>query len=98
MTLVVDPEQNEIRALMEATDWRSKHVLEIGCGEGRLTQRLSALGAMVHAIDPDPKLVRNARKALPQEFEKVVRFAQGQAEKLRHADENFDVVVFAWAL
>jgi cyclopropane fatty-acyl-phospholipid synthase-like methyltransferase len=40
MTLRIDPEENEIQALRELTDWRGKRVLEIGCGEGRLSQRL----------------------------------------------------------
>ena len=98
MTLIVDPERNEIQALKEVTDWRGKRVLEIGCGQGRLTQRLARLGAIVHSIDPDPKLVRNARKTLPQRFTKQVTFRTGKAEKLQHADETFDIVVFAWAL
>lgn len=98
MPLRVDPEQNEVRALEGVTDWRRKRVLEIGCGEGRLTQRLAALGAIVHAIDPDVQLVRKARKALPLRFKPTVRFKVGDAESLAHKDESFDVVVFAWSL
>mgnify|MGYP003450699701 CR=1 FL=1 len=98
MALRIDPEENEIRALEGVTDWHGKQVLEIGCGEGRLTQRLAKLGAFVHAIDPDAALVRKARKALPQRFTKKVRFKAGQAEHLAHPKETFDVVIFAWAL
>ena len=53
MRLQVDPEGNEVRALRRAGPWRGKRVLEIGCGEGRLTLRLAGLGARVDAIDPD---------------------------------------------
>ena len=35
MTIRVDPERNEIRALKEVGTWRGKKVLEIGCGNGR---------------------------------------------------------------
>ena len=98
MTLVIDPEQNEIQALKEVTDWRGKRVLEIGCGEGRLTQRLAQLGARVDAIDPDPKLVRTARNALPKRFADRITFRTGHAEKLHHRKEKFDIVIFAWAL
>lgn len=98
MTLRIDPEQNEVRALEQVADWRGKHVLEIGCGEGRLTQRLARLGASVHAIEPDAKIIRNARKALPEKFRKQVTFKTGSAEKLKHTDSSFDVVVFAWSL
>lgn len=98
MPLRVDPEKNEVRALESVTSWRAARVLEIGCGEGRLTQRLAQLGATVHAIDPDAQLVRKARLALPQRFKGRVSFKQGQAERLAHRDGSFDVVVFAWSL
>ena len=98
MTLRIDPEQNEIRALDGVTDWHGKRVLEIGCGDGRLTRRLAELGAVVHAIDPDASLVRKARKALPQRFAKSVRFKAANAERLGHRDRCFDTVIFAWAL
>jgi 2-polyprenyl-3-methyl-5-hydroxy-6-metoxy-1,4-benzoquinol methylase len=98
MTLRIDPEKNEIRALKGVTNWRRKRVLEIGCGVGRLTQRLARLGAIVDAIEPDAGLVRKAREELPPRFAERVRFQTGQAERLDHADESFDLVVFAWAL
>ncbi len=98
MTLRVDPEQNEVRALKSVTDWRRKRVLEIGCGDGRLTRRLAGLGAFVEANDPDVHLIRKARKSLPQRFAKFVRFKVGQAERLGHADGSFDIVVFSWVL
>lgn len=98
MALRVDPEQNEIRALESVADWRGQRVLEIGCGVGRLTQRLAGLGALVQAIDPDADLVRQARSALPRRFEKLVKFKKGKAERLGHPDNSFDAVVFAWAL
>jgi hypothetical protein len=34
MTLRVDPEQNELRALKNVAEWHGKRVVEIGCGEG----------------------------------------------------------------
>ena len=98
MTLRIDPEQNEVRALEGVTDWHGKRVLEIGCGNGRLTVRLARLGATVHAIDPDTKLIRAARRILPSRFAKRVRYKVGKAERLDHPDESFDLVVFAWAL
>jgi len=98
MTLRIDPEQNEVRALEQVTDWRGKRVLEIGCGDGRLTRRLAELGAKVLAIDPDAERVRAARKALPQKFAKLVQFKPGSAERLAHPDASFDAVILAWSL
>ena len=98
MPLRVDPEQNEVRALKGVTDWHRKRVLEIGCGNGRLTRRLAQLGATVYASDPDVQLIRTARRDLPQRFAKRIHYEVGQAGQVDHPSESFDVVVFAWVL
>jgi len=98
MTLRIDPEQNEVQALKGVTEWRGKHVLEVGCGDGRLTRRLAQLGAIIHANDPDAGLIERARKNLPQRFAEKVIYKVGQAERLAHAGESFDIVVFSWVL
>lgn len=98
MSLVIDPAGKEVRALARVTDWRGKRVLEIGCGDGRLTLRLARLGARVFAIDPEAKLIRLACKKLPKRFASQVEYHIGHAESLKHPDGVFDLVVFAWAL
>ena len=98
MALLVDPERNEVAALARAARWRGKRVLEIGCGEGRLTLRLARLGARVEAVDPDPARVRAARRALPSRYAGRVRYRTGAAEGLPHPNGTFDRVVFAWSL
>jgi len=98
MGIRIDPEKYEVRALESIINWRGKRVLEIGCGEGRLTQRLAMLGADVNGIDPDPKSIRRARTALPGRFATSICFRTGSAERLSYPDERFDLVVFAWSL
>ena len=98
MTLRVDTEQNEVRALESITDWRRKRVLEIGCGDGRLTLRLAKLGAIVHANDPKPEAIAKARKNLPKRFAGRIRYKVGKAERLAYRNASFDAVVFAWSL
>ena len=98
MPLRIDPERNEIRALKSTAQWRGKGVLEVGCGDGRLTLRLARLGANIHAIDPDPKLIRSARKNLPERFAGRVRYQVGNAEQLNYSDYTYDLVVFSWVL
>src|SRR2546426_1952654 len=98
MTYIVDPERREVTALARVAVWRRRRVIEIGCGDGRLTLRLAGLGARVLAIDPDPKRIRAARRNLPRRLEERIHYRVGQAERLGAARESFDLAVFAWAL
>ena len=98
MPLRIDPEKNEVRALKQVADWHGKRVLEIGCGDGRLTRRLARLGANVQAIDPDAALIRKARQHLPNRLASRFRFHVGTAGLLEYPKGSFDVVVFSWVL
>jgi ubiquinone/menaquinone biosynthesis C-methylase UbiE len=99
MPLRVDPDQAEVRALRRAADWRAKQVLEIGCGDGRLTLRLAALGPKhIEACDPNSKLIRQARRVLPRRLAKRVNYWVGSAQKLDVSANEFDLVVFSWVL
>ena len=98
MPIRIDPEEVELRALRPAASWRYARVLEIGCGDGRLTRRLARLGAQVIAIDPDRDAIRSARKTLPKSHARQVRYAVGTASRLEFPAKSFDIVVFAWSL
>ena len=98
MTLRVDPEKYEVRALEAVADWRGTRVVEIGCGKGRLTVRLAGLGAWVEASDPNADAIAAARESLPKRFAERVRFTVGRADRLGHPDASFDMAVFAWSL
>lgn len=98
MPIRIDPEEVELRALRPAASWRGARVLEIGCGDGRLTRRLARLGAQVIAIDPDRDAIRSARRTLPKSYARRVRYAVGTAGRLEFPARSFDIVVFAWSL
>ena len=98
MTLRIDPEQNETRELKQAANWKGQHVLEIGCGDGRLSRRLARLGSQVHAIDPDAEMIRVARQRLPKSFASRVHFDVGKAGRLEYSRGTFDLIVFSWVL
>jgi len=98
MAIVIDRHERELRALARVMEWRGRRVLEIGCGTGRLTLRLAALGARVIGIEPDAARIREARRALPPRFARRVTFRAAKAERLPWRAHEFDCVVFAWAL
>jgi 2-polyprenyl-3-methyl-5-hydroxy-6-metoxy-1,4-benzoquinol methylase len=98
MAITVDPQERELRALARLVRWRGRRVLEVGCGDGRLTRRLATLGARVAAIDPDASEVRKARAALSRRDARRVTYRVGRAERVPYRAHEFDTVVFAWAL
>ncbi len=93
-----DPEEFETRALFEAVrSFAGQHVLEVGCGDGRLTWRYADEAAHVIAIDPDPARLARAVAACPPRLRDRVEF---RLEPL-HAftpGAGFDLVILAWSL
>ena len=99
MTIRVDPQGNELSLLKTIGSWHDAKVIEIGCGDGRLTLRLARLGPkLIQAIDPDPGLIRTARKTLPEKLSKQIHYHVGTAEDLKYPSEAFDIAVFSWVL
>ena len=99
MALVMDPAGDEIRVLKGITNWSGKHVLEVGCGDGRLTLRLAAFNPLrIIAFDPDPKTIRTARQNLPEKYKSRIEYRVGNAEHVKQEANQFDSVVFSWVL
>ena len=94
MAIDEDPEGHEVAAL-DSTEvsFASRRVLEIGCGDGRLTKRYAPVGGSVIAIDPDAAAVSQLALDLPT----VDARAIGIGELVLPA-RSIDVVVFAWSL
>ncbi len=95
---VIDPERVEMRMLQSVAHWSGVSVLDIGCGDGRLSLRLARLGAMVLGVDDDASDIRAARRRLPARYRKRVRYEVESGTRLTCLDEAFDVVVFSWSL
>jgi len=95
----LDPEGNETAALDQLLpDIRGLHVLEIGCGDGRLTRRYAARAGSVLAIDPDPAAVATFRDTIPSTLRRHVDMRTGTIATLGPPRRAFDVVLFAWSL
>ncbi|MEV8022817.1 class I SAM-dependent methyltransferase [Streptomyces sp. NPDC086554] len=72
-------------ALEPAPDPR---VLDLGAGTGKLTATLLALGAEVIAVEPDPAMLTELRRSLPD-----VRALSGSAESIPLPDASVDAVL-----
>jgi len=68
-------------------------VLDLGAGTGKLTAALVALGADVIAVEPDPAMLAELRRALP-----AVRALPGSAEAVPLPDASVDAVLAGHAL
>jgi 2-polyprenyl-3-methyl-5-hydroxy-6-metoxy-1,4-benzoquinol methylase len=72
-------------------------VLEVGCGDGRLTWLYAPRARSVLGIDPDEEQIALARADTPPELADRVRFEIGEAEDLSRT-AVFDVAFLSWSL
>jgi 2-polyprenyl-3-methyl-5-hydroxy-6-metoxy-1,4-benzoquinol methylase len=95
---VSDPEESEVKAIRSLVDLRNKRVLEIGCGDGRLTWRYADQAARVTAIDPVELQIEAAVAATPPHLRRRVRFKVGDATTERFRPAAYDVAILSWSL
>ncbi len=94
----IDPEGTETAALARVAPVDGLRLLEVGCGDGRLTFRYADGAASVLAVDPDAERIRNARAALPTRLASKVEFAVTGAAEVDAPKNSFDLVLFSWSL
>ncbi|HSG44988.1 MAG TPA: class I SAM-dependent methyltransferase [Anaerolineales bacterium] len=96
----LDPENNESRALFEFADFTNKHVLEIGCGDGRLTWHYADRAAHVTAIEPSAEQVATAKKNTPYNLQGKVEFHAATLEEFaaKSKPSIFDLVILSYSL
>jgi ubiquinone/menaquinone biosynthesis C-methylase UbiE len=98
VTPVLDPEGAHLAALRRLGDFRGREVLELGCGDGRLTVGIAQDAAHVLAFDPDAGAVARARRSLPAELAARVTYEVASAKEIEITPHSFDLVVFSWSL
>ena len=89
---LLEAEPRRIEALVPLEGAR---VLEIGCGEGRLTGFAAARAASVYAFDPAAERVTVAKAVVDA---RRVQFGVHGVEALDVERETFDVAVCGWSL
>jgi 2-polyprenyl-3-methyl-5-hydroxy-6-metoxy-1,4-benzoquinol methylase len=98
VTGVLDPEGAHAAALRRLGDFRGRRVLELGCGDGRLTVGLARDAAHVLAFDPDAEAVERARISLPHELRERVTYRVASGKEIDVQPHSFDLTVFSWSL
>lgn len=100
MAIRLDPENNETCALFDLADFTGQRVLEIGCGDGRVTWQFAKQAASVIAIDPDKEAIARAIKNRAAELSDRLEFLVSRIEDFAVApdDPAFDVVLFTRSL
>ena len=95
---MLDPEGAHLAALRRIQDFTGARVIEVGCGDGRLTLGIAGRAAHVLAFDPDEAAVSRARAAVSDELRERVRYEVASATEIEVAAASFDIAVFSWAL
>lgn len=98
MPIQLDPENSETTALLDYADFTDKRVLEIGCGDGRLTWRYAARTEHVIAIDPNKDRIEAANNDLSDDLKELVEFQTSSIEEFKPPEDLFDVVFMSWSL
>jgi ubiquinone/menaquinone biosynthesis C-methylase UbiE len=89
----IETYNSDLVKIEEYVELNGKALLEVGCGEGRLTAILADKSATVIAVDPDGAKIDAARKKLTN-----ATFLVGSGEKLFFATGTFDIVLFSYSL
>lgn len=88
-----DANQTTLRMLSTHGAFDDAAVLEIGCGNGRVTSMYAHRPCLAVAVEPDAPTVANAARTLP-----AARFACASGMDLPFVDQLFDTVVFTLSL
>jgi len=92
----IDPEHNEPAALTRiGAVFDAARVLEVGCGDGRLTKAFAARARSVVAIEPEPTA---SAEFLNEAWPSHVEFCPIGIDALVPGARRFDVVLFSWSL
>ena len=102
MTIQLDPDGHEIEALFRLSgSFEGKSVLEVGCGDGRLTWRFAAQAGHVTGIDPSEEKIARARQNIPAGLASRLSFRAQSLEDFiaGHPEPGlFDRALLSWSL
>lgn len=93
-----DPERAEVRVLRRRVRLDDARVLDVGCGDGRLTRRVAGAARTVVGIDPNGAALDRARALTPRRLSRKIEYRLGTAEHPGISRRRFDVSIFSGSL
>lgn len=88
-----DSGQRIAEKIFQIVDLKCKKVLEVGCGNGRISSLLASKTEQLIAVDPDQLKIEEAKSR-----DVGAEYYVGSGENLVFSDNVFDVVVFTLSL
>lgn len=98
MMVSIDPEGTEIEVVHDLVDFSGKKVLEVGCGDGRMTRRYADRAASVLALDSNAEKIQRAIDSTPEQLRSRVRFRVADIADAELAQEAFEVAILSHSL
>jgi ubiquinone/menaquinone biosynthesis C-methylase UbiE len=95
MSLLKDPDRTETKTLHRLADFSGKRVLEIGCGDGRLTWQYAKDIKIVAGIDLNADDLRVAVIERPNDL--PASFVRADSIHIPFAKDKFDLAILAWS-
>jgi 2-polyprenyl-3-methyl-5-hydroxy-6-metoxy-1,4-benzoquinol methylase len=94
----IDPEGTEITVIHELVDFSGADVLEVGCGDGRLTWRYAEQAATVLAMDMNEEKIERATAATPPSLRSKTSVVMADIGQVELSPDAYDVAILAHSL
>jgi len=98
MSVSIDPGGYEIDAIHHLVDFTGRDVIEVGCGDGRMTWHYAMSTASVLAVDPDQEQINKAIRETPEHLRSKVKFVAADINEVDISGDAFDVAILSYSL
>lgn len=98
MGFSVDRDGVETTVIHDLVDFDGARVLEVGCGDGRMTWRYAGDAAEVVALDVSDNKIAAAIEACPRTLAEKVMFKAADIISYDTGDDSFDIAILSYSL
>lgn len=94
----VDENKTAIHNMLKHVNFETKNVLEIGCGDGRMSFQISKHAKSIVGIDPDDNEINKAMVIMQSKQIQNVTLKVGSLEDFDFKPQSYDIVLFSLSL